>query len=161
MLSLVRFALLLLLPVVASAESFYWGGQRTVTEIKEATEFRGNLGAGSDAFTNYKNYINGAGCPSTTWRPCSMSDIRQAYANHVTGWNTIQGGSFGCAWVNGYDPSVVTDAAMPATTNCVHWTSQLNTDRGLVFCPPETTVGTEFGFSFLACHRLRTTLCCR
>lgn len=177
MLPLVRILALLLLPLVAGAESHYWGGQRSLTQIAETTaEKNGNFDVpgGTGFYQRYSNYINANGClASQGWRPCSMSDVREAYANHVSGWNTIAGGSFGCSWINGYDLSVVTNydtlAAVAApnalsTSNCNNWsvtTAGGSGTYGLAFCPPETATGTEFGFALMGCNRTRKLLCCR
>lgn len=176
MLPLMRILALLLLPLVASAESHYWGGQKSLTQIAETTsEVNGNFANGGTGFyQRYVNQMNATGCATASgWRACSMSDVREAYANRVTGWNTIAGGSFGCSWINGYDLSVVNNydtlAAVAApnalsTSNCSNWsvtTAAGSGTFGLAFCPPQSTTGSEFGFALMGCNRTRKLLCCR
>jgi len=149
----------LLLPGMVWAESYYWGGQRSLTEIRQTTnETTGNFGYGSyDYWTDYRSFMNDNGCNTGVWRPCSMSDIRQAFANRVTGWSTL----VNRAHIIGYDVSVVQDfdTAGPTTTNCSQWTS--DSGHGLQFWPPGQVSGGLFGFVMGGCEKSAYLLCCR
>lgn len=159
MLPLRYFLLAMVLPGLAWAESYYWGGQKSLTEIRTTTaEIGGNFGFGSNFWANYRSYMNVNGCPVATWRPCSMSDIRQAYTNRVTGWNTLTS----AVWVIGYDVSVVKnyDTVLPTTTNCSQWTNDLS-GHGMIFVPPSIVGTTDPGFQLAGCAKERALLCCR
>lgn len=141
---------LLLYPAQGFGHSFYWGGQRTVVEIKRTASLYGA------SFGNPTTIIN-AQCPG--FRFCSMSDIYAAYANRATGWDTWGGTS---AWVQGYDISGIRDydliSPVPTTTNCNNWTSTNAADYAIVF---SVASNHSLDFSLAACSVTRPLLCCR
>jgi hypothetical protein len=87
-----------------------------------------------------------------------MSDIRQAYTNRVTGWNTLTSQ----VWVIGYDVSVVKnyDTVLPTTTNCSQWTNDLS-GYGMIFVSPSIVGTADPGFQLAGCSKERALLCCR
>lgn len=152
------FMLVLLAAVSARAESHYWGGQRVVTQIAvTAATPTGNFGAaGSEFWTRYVNAM-AVSCPAASgWYPCTISNIREAMANQVTGWNTINT----CSWVNAFDVTPAYNyASATTTTNCDQWTA--TTGLGMTFCPPAASSGNDSGFALTACTATRTLLCCK
>lgn len=153
--------IVLLSATSASAEPHYWGGQRTVTQIANTSS--GTVGSFFTAATGfwgrYVDLINSRGCATSSgWYPCTISNVREAMANQVTGWNTITQ----CAWINGFDISpAVNYSVSTTTTNCQKWSSSSASDYGMMFCPPSVSGSVDSGFSLSACNVSRYLLCCK